>query len=183
MPRRVVDMKKLFILVLLVLVFGAGIFLFSRKKPAVSINSFADCMAAGLPVMESHPRQCRAPDGTLFTEDIGNEMEYADEIRLTNPRPNQTVIAPLEITGVARGPWFFEASFSAELLDANGKSLGVAIVSAEGDWMTEDFVSFYGELFFDTPETPNGTLVVKNANPSGLAEQDKKLTIPVYFDE
>ncbi len=33
------------------------------------IASFEECVAAGYPVMESFPRQCRTPDGTVFTED------------------------------------------------------------------------------------------------------------------
>ncbi len=35
-----------------------------------SIDSFEDCAAAGNPVMESYPRQCRTPDGQHFTEII-----------------------------------------------------------------------------------------------------------------
>lgn len=35
-----------------------------------SIDSFDDCAAAGHPVMESFPRQCRTPDGRLFVEEV-----------------------------------------------------------------------------------------------------------------
>lgn len=34
------------------------------------INSFEDCAAAGYPVMESYPRQCKTPDGRTFVENI-----------------------------------------------------------------------------------------------------------------
>lgn len=34
------------------------------------IRSFEECAAAGNPVMESYPRQCRTPDGRTFTEEI-----------------------------------------------------------------------------------------------------------------
>lgn len=34
------------------------------------VSNFEECEAAGYPIMESHPRQCRAPDGTLFREDL-----------------------------------------------------------------------------------------------------------------
>jgi hypothetical protein len=34
------------------------------------INSFEECAAAGNPVMESYPRQCRTTDGRIFTEVI-----------------------------------------------------------------------------------------------------------------
>ncbi len=35
-----------------------------------SISSFEDCVAAGYPVMESYPRQCRTDDGKHFVEDV-----------------------------------------------------------------------------------------------------------------
>lgn len=38
--------------------------------PNQAITNFEECAAAGNPVMESYPRQCRAPDGQLFVEEI-----------------------------------------------------------------------------------------------------------------
>jgi len=38
------------------------------------IANFEECVAAGNPVMESYPRQCRTQDGRLFVEEIPNEM-------------------------------------------------------------------------------------------------------------
>ncbi len=40
----------------------------SPKPPKV--NSFQECVAAGYPVMESYPRQCRTVDGKLFFETV-----------------------------------------------------------------------------------------------------------------
>ena len=37
----------------------------------VTITNFDECIAAGNPIMESHPRQCRSSDGQTFVEDIG----------------------------------------------------------------------------------------------------------------
>ena len=34
------------------------------------INNFQQCADAGFPVMESHPMQCRTPDGRIFTEPV-----------------------------------------------------------------------------------------------------------------
>ena len=42
----------------------------SMKKQLSEINSFEDCVSAGNPVMESHPRQCRTADGKHFVEKI-----------------------------------------------------------------------------------------------------------------
>ena len=41
-----------------------------------SVDSFEECAAAGNPVMESHPRQCRTDDGKHFVEEIST---YEDE--------------------------------------------------------------------------------------------------------
>ena len=38
------------------------------------IDSFEDCVAAGNPVMESYPRQCRTSDGRNFVEDINSKI-------------------------------------------------------------------------------------------------------------
>lgn len=34
------------------------------------VNNFQECVNAGYPVMESHPRQCKTPDGRTFVEDV-----------------------------------------------------------------------------------------------------------------
>lgn len=48
----------------------------TRQAPpqeARFITSFEECVAAGYPVMESYPRQCRTPEGAVYTEEIGGE--------------------------------------------------------------------------------------------------------------
>jgi hypothetical protein len=42
------------------------------------INSFEECAAAGYPIMESYPEQCRTADGQLFVRDISNDEFYQD---------------------------------------------------------------------------------------------------------
>lgn len=41
-----------------------------NQSDANEINSFEACAAAGYPIMESYPRQCRTPDGRTF---VSNE--------------------------------------------------------------------------------------------------------------
>ncbi len=176
-------MKKwFFVPILLVIVLGAGGFFFSSSQQKLKgVTSYESCANAGFAIMDSYPPRCRTSDGRTFTQDIGNELRFHDEILVEHPRPNQKIDSPLAIKGRARGLWFFEAQFSAELFDANNKSLGVAIITAEGDWMTEDFVSFTGELSFEKPTTEKGILKLRNANPSGLPEKQKELIMPIYF--
>lgn len=39
------------------------------------IDSFEECAAAGHPVMESYPRQCRTPDDRTFTEELDEHVK------------------------------------------------------------------------------------------------------------
>jgi hypothetical protein len=177
-------MKKIiFALIIIVL---AGIVSYSawlkpEKKPLPGIGNFEECLEAGYPVLESYPRQCQTPDNKTFTEDIGNELEKADLIRINAPRPNQIVRSPLIINGQARGFWFFEASFPVKLFDEDGRLLASAVAQAREDWMTEDFVPFEVEMIFEHPAAGKGTLVLEKDNPSGLPENADELRLPVKF--
>jgi len=146
------------------------------------IESFEDCVAAGNVIMESYPRQCQTAEGEIFTEDIGNELEKIDLIRLDNPRPNQEIESPLLVRGEARGNWFFEASFPIVLTNQNGLAIAQTIAQAKGDWMTENFVRFEAVLEFEKPEAENkGFLILRKDNPSGLPENDDTLEVPIVF--
>ena len=154
------------------------------------IDNFDDCVAAGNIVMEIYPEQCRTADGRTFTKNIGNELEKTDLIQVDNPRPNASVASPLEISGRARGSWFFEGDFPITITDANGKELGTAIAQAQSNgsagspqgWMTEEFVPFTAQLDFAVPVSDQGTLTLEKNNPSGLTANNDQLIIPVKFD-
>lgn len=109
------------------------------------------------------------------------DFGYSDLITVDYPVANQKISSPVQISGQARGSWYFEAEFPIELVDENGVSLGTSIAKAQGEWMTEDFVPFNSELSFSAPTTKTGRLIVKNANPSDLPENSKELVIPVTF--
>lgn len=167
--------------IVLLLVGGFFMMKMNEQKRLSAIDSFEKCQEAGYPIMESYPPQCRV-NGQTFTQDIGNELEYRDEILISNPRPNQKIKSPVTITGKARGNWFFEASLSAEIVDSDNKHLSDIILTAKGEWMTEDFVEFKGTFEFEKPESNKGKVVIKNANPSGMEENQKTLIIPVEFE-
>ncbi|MFA6375856.1 MAG: Gmad2 immunoglobulin-like domain-containing protein [Candidatus Paceibacterota bacterium] len=151
-----------------------------NPKPAAQVNNFVEC-AAVYPVMESYPRQCNAPDGKHFVEDIGNANGLSDLIVVDSPRPGDTVKSPLAISGNARGNWYFEASFPVKIVDANDQQLGIIPAQAQGEWMTENFVPFNAVLEFTAPTTPTGSLILQKDNPSGLPENNNQLAIPVKF--
>jgi hypothetical protein len=146
-------------------------------------TSFEECVNMGNPVMESYPRQCRSGDKT-FVENIGNEIEKMDIIRIDSPRPNEVIKSPLVITGEARGGWYFEANFPISLKDANGVIIAEWYAEAQGEWMTNEFVPFRATLDFTTPASligKKGTLILSKSNASGLPEHDDALEIPVSF--
>jgi len=166
-----------FLVVTFLLVF---VFSFVNQGDEESVTDFESCVAAGNPVMESYPRQCRSGD-KLFVEEIGNELEKSDLIRVSTPRPNEVIESPLFILGEAVGPWFFEASFPVRLEDEEGNVLAQVPAQAEGEWMTEEFVPFSAELIFEIPDTPTGKLILEKDNPSGLSENADMLWMPVRF--
>lgn len=184
-------MKKIYILsVIIIISVGILAYVFSvinkpdntGEEPGAEINSFEECVALGNIIMESYPRQCRISDGKTFTEYIGNELEKIDLIRIDNPRPNQEIESPLSIRGEARGYWFFEASFPVVLTDGDGLIIAQGIATAQGEWMTEDFVPFEAALEFEKSEdNDKGTLILRKDNPSGLPEYDDALEVPIIF--
>lgn len=179
-------MKKILIftaIIAAVLIAAALIKPTGMEQRPQSVSSFAECASAGYPVMESYPRQCRDAAGNSFTEDIGNALEKADLIRVTSITPNERIESPMLIAGEARGNWFFEASFPIVLEDANGNSvpLDPPYITANGEWMTTEFVEFMESVTFAAPDTDTGTLILRKDNASGLPEHDDELIIPVRF--
>lgn len=157
----------------------------------ITITNFAECVAAGYPVMESYPPRCATPEGRSFTEDTAID-DVNSLINVAAPASGAVITSPLQIVGEARGTWYFEADFPVELTDANGALLAQGVARAQGDpllpggsseanWMTEDFVQFTTVLTFDSPSTDTGTLIMRKSNPSGLPEQNSELRIPVRF--
>jgi hypothetical protein len=114
--------------------------------------------------------------------------DKTDLIILTTPLPEQVIQSPLLITGEARGNWFFEASFPVTLTNWDGLIIAEGYATAEGEWMTEDFVPFTATIDFENPYQTEqldfmkrGTLILQKNNPSGLPEHDDALEITVFF--
>ncbi|MDD5290069.1 MAG: GerMN domain-containing protein [Patescibacteria group bacterium] len=175
-------MKKLLTFIVILLIIVAGYFAYHQfyRPEKTEITNFADCAAAGNPIMESYPRRCNA-NGKTFTEDIGNLLEKENTIRVDEPRPLTLVGNPIIIKGQARGFWFFEASFPVKLIDAQGNVLGTGIAEAQSDWMTENFVPFQAELKYIASADGSGRLILARDNPSGLPQNNDSLNIPIQY--
>jgi len=152
-----------------------------NNSEEIIVTNFDECVAAGNPIAESYPEQC-FHDGERFVRNIGNELEKMDLIRSNSPRPNSKIESPLSIEGEAVGPWFFEGDFPIVLVDWDGLIIAEGFATAEGEWMTEDFVPYKAELSFTKPEYKEaGTLILRKDNPSDLSEHDDALEIPIIF--
>ena len=108
-------------------------------------------------------------------------------VNLDNPLSDSVVVSPLLLSGSAAG-WYFEGSFTVELVDSSGNIIAQGPATAIGDWMTTDFVPFTANLTFTNPYTAGdpesekvGKIILRKDNPSGLPENDDFLEIPVRF--
>ena len=130
----------------------------------------------------SAPPQTSVPDSSSYTTTRGE----TDLIRLTSPLPGDTVSPPLVVRGEARGNWFFEGSFPVVLTDWDGRIIAEHYATAQGEWMTTEFVTFESVVDFTVPEnigdfSRRGSLILQKDNASGLPEFDDALEITVFF--
>ena len=120
-------------------------------------------------------------DTTLISKDSDEEQETGDLIQVTFPRPGAEITSPLQIRGKARGTWYFEGDFPVRLMDEQGKEIAVAIATAQGEWMTKEWVDFTATMEFEAPASGNGVLVFEKSNPSDMRELDREFRVEVKF--
>ena len=185
------------IIVLGALVVGLGAVLAYQLwfKPQPSITSYAECVAAGYPVLESYPEQCRTPDGQTFTnpdatplpseptsEPTGEFTSEGGTAIILDDWAETPVGSPLTLSGQVPGNWSSEGRFPVQVTDRDGQVLAEATAVLDGDWMTEELVPFSVTVEFDRPAGDDaGFLVLTKENLSGLPEDDDALRIPVTF--
>lgn len=149
--------KSLFVVVVMLLVFGGGYYLWNNNQ-------------ASAPIVEQP-----------ITDQPSEQTPNHPLITVTAPTQNQKISSPLTISGQARGQWYFEATFPFELQDGNEVKLAEGFATAQGDWMTTEYVPFTAQLSFPTPSTPTGKLIIRKSNASGLPENDDSIEVPVQF--
>jgi hypothetical protein len=121
--------------------------------------------------------------------DVQKEIDKkADLIKVESPAGMTTVTSPLTLKGQARGNWYFEASAPVSLVNWDGLIIAEGIITADGEWMTTEFVPFTGSLEFTSPYKAGdpdfmkrGAIIFQKDNPSGLPENDDALEIPILF--
>ncbi len=179
-------MKKillsLIILFLLVIASWLSWFVYRENHVALMVTTFTQCSENGYLVELTNPAVCMTPDGRRFVAESADVSKRApDLIHITNPTSGQLVTSPITIDGEARGFWFFEGVFPIKLLDERGKEIGATTTHAIGEWTTENFVPFHAAITYKHTNSKTGMLVFMKDNPSGLAQNDQKVEIPVVF--
>lgn len=108
--------------------------------------------------------------------------KYKDLVIIDSPLPESSITSPIKIKGRARGPWYFEGSFPVTLTNWDGLIIAEGIATAQGEWMTTEYVPFEVELEFPEQETGSrGFLILHKDNPSGLPENDDAFEITVFY--
>lgn len=183
---------------LLALALVVGIFSFIAFNPSPSLAPQACTEEAkvcpdGSTVSRTGPN-CQfspCPEVPSVPDDIQVHIDSkADVIVVSKPEPLTVIESPLSLAGEARGTWYFEASAPVVLVDWDGRIIAEKYITAEGDWMTTEFVPFTGELTFTSPYNEGdpdfmkrGAVIFQKDNPSGLPENDDALEIPILFSE
>jgi hypothetical protein len=68
------------------------------KEVFAEITSFEECAAAGFPIMESYPEQCRTPDGKHFVREVPEEPETPDTSDDDSPVISPPILEPVACT-------------------------------------------------------------------------------------
>lgn len=130
-------------------------------------------------LQEKNANQQSDPQTTQ--SDTTHRSEKGVAVTVYAPEDDTIAKSPLGVVGMVPGTWSFEASFPVVLKDGKGKVLATTPAQVQGNWQTEEYVPFAVSLTFDKPTTDTGTLVLQKDNPSGLAENDDSVVIPVTF--
>jgi hypothetical protein len=93
------------------------------------------------------------------------------------PAPFARVTSPLTVTGISRG-WYFEGSFPAKLVAADGTVLAEAPAQARGDWMTTAPVPFSAVLIFHVTQDTPANIVLEQDMP-GDGQVPQQVSVPV----
>lgn len=175
------QMKYILALVV-VCVLGAGWFWW-EGRPASDSESAKPTMVT--PETED---RIIVPESLIDPELMRHIESKSRLILLKTPNVNTEVTSPLLVSGLARGQWYFEGSFPIVMTDWDGKIIAEGVATAQGDWMTEQYVPFTATIDFVSPyheDDPSfmqrGSLILRKDNPSGLPEHDDALEIPILF--
>ncbi len=165
-------MKKTAIILAVIIIVLLGVLIFVPAK------------APEVPPAGSAPAATSTAISTSTATTTPPIVSSDGQVTVTAPRANDMISSPVTITGsVTGGGWFFEAVFPVTVVDANRIVLGKGQARAQSDWTTTGTVPFVAKVTFVAPPTKTGFIVLESANPSGIEENLKSLSMPITFRE
>ena len=156
------------------------------KNPIIGIVLAIIILAGSVIVLKQRNSAVPLPSASITPTETPTDIvnEHTDLIRIASPRVGERVSSttPLKVTGEARGQWYFEATFPITVVNWDGLIIGEGYATAQGEWMTEEFVPFEGTITFTKPDYgTRGAVIFKNSNASGDPIRDKAVEIPIEF--
>lgn len=97
------------------------------------------------------------------------------------PVNNAKTNSQLGVLGMIPGNWAQENSFQVQVKDSQGTVIASAAATIRGTWMTGDLQLFTASISIPAGQTGAGTLVLNNANPSGLPANADSISVPIQF--
>ncbi|MDQ5932193.1 MAG: hypothetical protein QG649_278 [Patescibacteria group bacterium] len=177
-------MKPFIIIIAVILalaaISGAGYYVYRQITDLTEQNSALQADVSQLkksPILKSDQSNTAQP-----TTDPNYRSEKGIQVSVTTPRRAAVVKSPLTVAGEIPGSWSFEALFTIRLIDAQGNIVGESPASIQGDWMTDQAMPFTGKIEFTKFSSQTGTLVLLRSNPSGLAENNDTVVVPIRFN-
>ena len=109
------------------------------------------------------------------------EITKVEEPQITIPVAGSIIRSPLKIEGKVPPGWMFEGVFPIKLIDSGGNTIaqGLGKEVIPGSWQKDSDVDFTVTLTFVNFPT-KGFLVLDKDNPSGLPQNDRPFSIPVF---
>lgn len=165
-------MKKILLIVITIIIVGLLVWWQFGRETTKLVNNFEECVAAGNPIMESYPRQCRHGDQTFtevvietFTQTKG-PVNYSIDIPFGwfPYEDGSTVIftqdsnleIPANTEGFAIGPNFYVTLNN--ITDISG-------VTTYDDWLEANGMTEKSELFISRENvTVNGLSMIRVRN-------------------
>lgn len=155
-------------------------------KLSVAIFFIALIIVVSFILATSPARAPLAPDENRgdVVVDTNRPASKDDLIVLESPLPDGKVTSPLVIKGKARGGWFFEATFPITLVNWDGLIIAEGYATADGEWMTNDYVPFTSTITFTKPDTQvsdRGWIILHKSNASGEPRFDNALEVQIFY--
>lgn len=120
---------------------------------------------------------------SIYDPNASTEQQSSGQGSMTvvvmSPDLSKPLKSPVTLRGKVSGLFFSEGVFPVVLRDSRGQEIARTLAHADGEWMTEDDVSFTAELSFTSVSGLAANLVFEKDNSSGLPENDLSRTFDV----